>query len=184
MRSGAKAYRYRLHNREGMIVLVSCINGYIQHSTRLLQLHRVCQQLNIPVLTPVSLTPLQGLESTWFAGFFDADGTINFYMKNGRPQLSVRVVNKLLQDVEWFKKIFGGNIYFDSSQNGYYQWSIQSKKDILQSYQFFMKHCRSFKSRRFFLVEEYYSLISLRAYKEDSYYYKAWLAFNEKWNKK
>ena len=159
MRSGAKAYRYRLHNREGMIILVSCINGYIQHSTRLLQLHRVCQQLNIPVLTPVSLIPLKGIESSWFAGFFDADGTINYYMKNGQPQLSVRVVNKLLQDVEWFKKNFGGNIYFDSSKNGCYQWSIQSKEDILQCYQFFMKNCRSFKSRRFFLVEEYYSLM-------------------------
>ncbi len=34
MRSGAKAkaYRYRLHNKEGMIKLIQCINGNIRHS--------------------------------------------------------------------------------------------------------------------------------------------------------
>jgi len=56
MRSGAKAYRYRLHNRERMERLVECINGYIRHSTRLAQLHRVCQVLGKPVITPVQLT--------------------------------------------------------------------------------------------------------------------------------
>ncbi|KAL0386387.1 UNVERIFIED_CONTAM: Cytochrome c oxidase subunit [Sesamum latifolium] len=52
MRSGAKAYRYRLHNQ---------------------------------------------------LGFFDADGTIGIAMKNRLPQLSIRVTNKLLQDVESYK---------------------------------------------------------------------------------
>jgi hypothetical protein len=42
-------------------------------------------------------------------------------MKNNRPQLSLRVTNKLQVDVEPFKSVFGGNIYYDSSQNGYYQ---------------------------------------------------------------
>jgi hypothetical protein len=93
MRSGAKAYRYRLHNRQGMINLIHCINGYIRHSSRLLQLHRVCQQLNIPVIGTAPLCyleeeeasemlPLQANKSSWFAGFFDADGTIGIYMKN------------------------------------------------------------------------------------------------------
>lgn len=41
MRSGVKAYRYRLHNREGMIQLINCIIGYIRHYSRVLQLHRV-----------------------------------------------------------------------------------------------------------------------------------------------
>lgn len=179
MRSGAKAYRYRLHNRQGMITLITCINGYIQHSSRLLQLHRVCQQLNIPVISPVTMTS----SSAWFAGFFDADGTIGYYIKNSYPQLSVRVANKLLQDVEWYKTVFGGNIYFDSSQNGYYHWSIQSKEDVLELHKYFAKYCRSHKSQRFFLVEEYYTLVSLQAYKPDSDYHKAWQAFNKKWNK-
>jgi len=180
MRSGAKAYRYRLHNREGMINLLHCINGHIRHSSRLLQLHRVCQQLNIPVINPVSLDK----SSSWFAGFFDADGTIGFSMKNLRPQLTIRVVNKLLQDVQWYKQVFGGYIYFDSSQNGYYHWSIQSREDVLTTLEYF-KHskCRSHKSHRFFLIEEYFYLRDLEAFKPDSIHHKVWQAFIVKWNK-
>ncbi|KAG1152638.1 hypothetical protein G6F37_000167 [Rhizopus arrhizus] len=86
MRSGAKAYRYRLHNKQGMINLINCINGYTRHTSRLQQLHRVCQQLEISVIYPIKLDK----ESNWFAGFFDADGTITMSMKNNRPQLSIR----------------------------------------------------------------------------------------------
>jgi hypothetical protein len=179
MRSGVKAYRFRLHNRQGMILLISCINGYIQHSSRLVQLHRVCQHLNIPVISPIAMTNC----SAWFAGFFDADGTIGFYMKNSHPQLTVRVTNKLLNDVQPFNNVLGGSIYFDSSQNGYYNWTIQSKENILRLHDYFAKNCRSHKSRRFFLVEEYYTLVSLRAYNHNSDYHKAWQAFNNKWNK-
>src|SRR5205814_4978599 len=62
----------RLHNKQGMIDLIHCINGYIRHSSRLLQLHRVCLQLSIPLIQPTSLNK----DSSWFAGFFDADGKI------------------------------------------------------------------------------------------------------------
>ncbi|KAL6569793.1 cytochrome c oxidase subunit 1 [Orobanche minor] len=156
MREGAKAYRYRLHNHLGMIKLMNCINGHIRHSARLLQLHRVCQVLEIPVILPIPLDA----QSNWFAGFFDADGTISIAMKHGLPQLSIRVTNKLLQDLESYKVVFGGSLYFDSSQNGYYQWSIQSRKDVIMMLSYFKsKTFRSHKSRRFFLIEEYYSMV-------------------------
>lgn len=179
MRSGAKAYRYRLHNREGVIKLVNCINGHIRHTARLMQLHLVCLHLNIPLLDPVNLN----ISSHWFAGFFDADGTIGFSMKNQRPQLSIRVTNKKLQDVQWFKQVLGGNIYFDSSQNGYYQWSLQSRRDILDVQIYFKNKCRSYKSHRFFLIEDYYNLCDLGAFKPESIHYGAWLTFTKKWNK-
>lgn len=179
MRSGAKAYRYRLHNREGMIKLIRCINGQIRHTSRLLQLHRVCQQLNIPTLEPVTLSTT----SYWFAGFFDAEGTIGISMKNLWPQLSVRVVNKLLPDVQGYKQVFGGNIYFDSSQNGYYHWSVQSREDIFKVQEYFKGKCKSNNSHRFFLIKEYYSLRDLKAFQLNSIHHKAWLAFINKWNK-
>lgn len=115
IRSGAKAYRYRLHNKLSMINLVNYINGNSRHSSRLIQLHRVCQQLTIPVISPVDFS------SSWFAGFFDANGTIGFYMKNGTPQLIISVTSRLMQDVQYYTDLFGGYIYFDSSQNGYYK---------------------------------------------------------------
>lgn len=178
MRSGAKAYRYRLHHREGMIHLIHCINGHIRHSTRILQLHRVCQVLDIPVLDSLPLSPT----SAWFAGFFDADGTIGIHLINSWPRLSIRVTNKLLQDIDWFKQAFGGNLYFDSSQNGYYQWSIESRVNIenfINCFQF--QYCRSQKSQRFFLIKEYYNLRDLKAFKNESIHNKTWQVFMSKW---
>lgn len=58
-------------------------------------------------------------------------GTIGIYMKNLRPQLTIRVVKKLLQDVEYYRIFLGGNIDFYRSHNGYYCWSVKSRKDVL-----------------------------------------------------
>jgi hypothetical protein len=102
-------------------------------------------------------------------------------MKHQLPQLSIRVTNKLLQDVESYKVVFGGKIYFDSSKNGYYHWSVQSRKDVLFMLSDFKSSTwRSNKSRRFFLIEEYYSLYE---FKPDSMNHKARLAFLDKWKK-
>ena len=162
-----------------MITLVNSINGHIRHTSRLLQLHRVCQQLNISVLESVSLTT----SSYWFAGFFDADGTVGFSIKNFRPQLSIRVTNKLLADVQWYKQVFGGYLYYDSSQNGYYQWSVQSREDLVKMKDYFKGKCRSHKSHRFFLIDEYLKLKDLKAFFEDNIHHKAWQAFLVKWQK-
>lgn len=178
LRSGAKAYRYRLTNHAGMITLINCINGFIQHSTRLQQLHRVCLELNLAVISPVPLTS----DSGWFAGFFDADGTIGYYIKNIHPQLTISVTNKQLVDVQPFMAILGGYIYFDSSQNGYYKWCVQSTTDVTRLSSVFARICRSRKSRRFFLVNQYYSLVALKAYLPNSVHHKAWQVFNKKWN--
>lgn len=179
-RTGAKAWRYRLHNKQGMIHLIDCINGNIRHSTHLLQLHRVCQQLRIPLIQPSSLNR----DSSWFAGFFDADGTITMSMKNQHPQLSLRATNKLMQDVQWFKDIFGGSIYFDSAQNGYYHWSVQSRQDVLAMVDYFKTHTmRSHKSHRLHLIYDYYVLRDLQAYKPDSLHNKSWQDFMAKWSK-
>jgi len=180
MRSGAKAYRYRLHNKQGMVTLIQCINGYIRHTSRLQQLHRVCQQLSISVIYPKMLDK----DSSWFAGFFDADGTITLSMKNNYPQLSIRAVNKHLQDVQCFKEVLGGNIYFDSAKNGYYQWSVQSREDIKNIIKYLKKNTiRSHKSHRLFLIQDYYVLRELKAFKPLSIHHKAWQDFMNKWNK-
>jgi len=183
LRSGVKAVRYRLHNRIGMINLINSINGNIRNSKRLIQLHNVCSILNIPIQYPINLT----LNNSWLSGFFDADGTITYSLKNNYPQLTISVTNKLLIDVEMYKNLFGGNIYFDKSQNGYYKWSIQSKKDILNFIEYIKNNpSRTIKFNRLMLCKLYYNLIELKAYKSeiDSINYKAWLSFNKKWDKK
>lgn len=51
------------------------------------------------------------------------DGTIGYYLKGpyNRPQLTLSVTNKLYVDVVHFMTYFGGAIYFDKAQNGYYK---------------------------------------------------------------
>ena len=185
LRSGAKALRYRLHNKEGVIDLINRINGKIRHSARLKQLNLLCTKLNIQLIFPDKLHYGHG----WFSGFFDADGTITISCKGiySVPQLTISVTNKLLADVIHFKDVFNGNIYFDKAQNGYYKWSIQSKDDILYFFNY-IKKCPSYsiKRKRLFLINEYYSLKNMKADKADkkSAQYKAWNIFLDKWNSK
>jgi hypothetical protein len=174
VRSGVRAIRYRLHNKLGMLKLISRINGLIRHTSRIKQLNNVCATLNIPCLTPDSLHNKHG----WFAGFFDADGTIGFSIKGkySIPQLTLSVTNKLLIDVVYYQNVFGGNIYYDKAHNGYYKWTIQSESDILSLFEYF-KYCpsRSIKRKRLFLIKEYYKLVKMGAYKApiDSAFHKA-----------
>ena len=126
LRSGVKALRYRLHNKKGMVELINRINGNIRHTSRIKQLDLICSILKINIKYPSDLT----INNGWFSGFFDADGTITYSIKNNHPQLTISVTNKLLVDVVAFKDIFSGNIYYDKGQNGYYKWSIQSRIDI------------------------------------------------------
>ena len=181
LRSGVKALRYRLHDDKGIRDLVNRINGNIRHTSRLKQLEIVCLNLNIPIIYPKDIT----IDNGWFAGFFDADGTITYSIKNQNPLLTISVTNKLFIDVANYQKIFNGNIYFDKGQNGYYKWSIQDRTDIdfFKSY-LFKFTSRSNKKKRLFLIDNYYYLKDLRAYKAsvDSPLSKAWISFNNKWN--
>lgn len=182
LRSGVKALRYRLHNKNGMINLITRINGNIRHSSRLKQLDAVCLLLNIPIRYPETIT----IDDGWFAGFFDADGTITYSIKNNYPQLTISVTNKLLIDIANYKTIFNGNIYFDKSQNGYYKWSIQKKYDIDFFKSYLQKYpSRSNKKQRLFLIDEYYTLKDLKAYcaPAETPLAKAWTNFNNKWRR-
>jgi len=117
LRSGVNAIRYRLHNKKGMINLIQIINGKIRHTSRIKQLNSICSKLGIDTIYPSDIT----INNGWFSGFFDADGTITYSIKNNYPQLTISVTNKLFTDIIVFKNTFGGNIYYDRGQNGYYK---------------------------------------------------------------
>lgn len=188
LRSGVKAIRYRLQNRDGMIKLINNINGNIRHSKRLLQLHKICTILDIEIKKPIPLT----INNAWFTGFFDADGTINYNYRDKdnklkiRPQLTISVTNKYLQDVEPYLEIFGGNIYYDKSQNGYYKWSINNEELHMKYYNYNkINPSKSFKGNRIFLIKEYYKLYNLKAFRSEinTLLLKSWLIFDKKWHK-
>lgn len=179
VRAGMNAIRYRLHNKLGMIDLITRVNGHIRNPVRLKQLKLICDKLNITLLGPCPLD----LSNGWFSGFFDADGTITLSLKNGYPQLTISVSNKYKQNVMLFKLTFGGNIYFDKGGYGSYKWSIQSEKDI-ELYMNYIKQypSRSHKKQRLFLVPKYYKFKNLKAYKnKNSILYKVWQNLLENW---
>ena len=182
LRSGSNSIRYRLHNKEGMKKLINAINGNIRNTKRLVQLEKVCILLDIKIKKAESLT----INNNWFSGFFDADGTINFYMQNGRPQLFISVTNKYLVDVEDFQKVFGGSIYFDKSQQGYYKWTITNETSHTIFYNYILNSpSRSFKGNKLYLIPNFYKLYNLKAYKKDnnnSLLFKAWENFSKKWH--
>lgn len=121
-RSGAKAVRIRIRQKKLIIDLVNRVNGYIYNSVRFNQLNRLCSHLNISCIIPDQ----NNVPLPWFMGMLDADGTINFYphFKNEiiyRNQLTIRVYQKYLINIQAFQNMFGGSINYDKSGRGGYQ---------------------------------------------------------------
>lgn len=117
LRAGVRAYRYRLHNREGMVNLVNRVNGNIRNSKRVPAFIKVCISLNIPYRPAAALS---GTSNAWFSGFFDADGTITAKLDTQSPSITISVSNKEKVDVEPFL-VFKGNIYYSKGVYGHYQ---------------------------------------------------------------
>ena len=47
--------RYRLHNKKGLLNLISGINGLIRNPIRMLQLAKICEKYDIPFYYPEKL---------------------------------------------------------------------------------------------------------------------------------
>ena len=75
LRSGVKALRYRLHNKEGLLNLINDVNGQIRNPKRLVQLNKICIKYNLNLIWSATRNNLT-LDNGWLSGFFDADGTI------------------------------------------------------------------------------------------------------------
>lgn len=180
LRSGSKSIRYRLHHKKGIENLLYRINGEIRNSVRLEQLKKMCDKFNINFKKPTPIT----CNNAWFAGFFDADGTITMSIKNDNPQLTISVSNKKEIDIIYYKNVFKGNIYFDKGSHGSYKWTIQSELHVLEFLNYIKKYpARSNKKQRLFLIPRYYELKKLKAYKAEinSLQFKAWNQFLLKW---
>jgi hypothetical protein len=54
--SNAKALKYKLRNRKGLIALINDINGLIRNPTRLLQMNKLCVKFNLELKYPNNIT--------------------------------------------------------------------------------------------------------------------------------
>ena len=128
-RTKSKAYRWRLHNKFGMINLISLINGKLKTSIKHVQFTKVCNALNI---IPSTSDNNISSHNAWFTGFFDAEGS--FHCKSSDFQLSLSISLKdktLLSNI--FSEFKVGSLYEDISCKGsnYYLTSRSDLKVIL-----------------------------------------------------
>ena len=179
LRSGANALRYRLHHKSGFLNLIKDVNGNIRNSNRLLQLNRICNKYEINLIYPNKLIFYNG----WLSGFFDADGSIT--INRSTAQFSISISQKSIDLLNNLAKIYGGNVYADSSSQTF-KWVISKKEEILILLNYFKKYPpKSEKSKRLFLVLKFYELKDLKAHKAlpDTIFYKSWNYFYNKWLK-
>jgi hypothetical protein len=179
LRSKAKAFRYRLHHKMGIINVLNCLNGLIQNSVRFNQLKNLLDHYNLPLLNQAQLT----LNTAWFSGFFDGDGTISYSFKKNWPQLVLSISNKKVVDCQLFQPLFGGFIHFDKRSNTY-KWEIYKKTTILFFYDYLKKYpLKSSKSQRIKLIPTFFKLRDLRAYNQPKtcLIYKKWVLFENQW---
>jgi hypothetical protein len=178
LRSGAKALRYRLHHKSGLLKLINDVNGHIRNSHRLVQLNKICHKYEIVLIYPEKLTFNNG----WLSGFFDADATVTINKTN--TQLSISVSQKTSELLQPLIELYGGNIYIDRGSSQSFKWYITKREDILNLIEYFKKHpSRSAKKQRLFLIPKFYELKDLGAHKAmpDTLIYRSWEYFYKKW---
>lgn len=175
LRSGSKSLRYRLHHKNGLLLLLNDVNGLIRHSIRLIQYNRLCYHYNIIVL---DMKPLF-FENCWMAGFFDADGTIS--INNLNYQLSISISQKTQELLLIIQNLYGGFINIDRSSNTYKLYITKQETILYLVENYFKKsYIYSYKRKRLFLIEEYYSLINLK--NNDNIFFEIiWNNFYKKW---
>jgi hypothetical protein len=105
LRSNAKALRYRLHHKDGLINLINDVNGEIRNSYRLVQLNKICFKYGITLIYPQKLT----CENGWLSGFFDADGSVTITQSHW--QLSLTATQKTSELLTPLVDLYGGNVY-------------------------------------------------------------------------
>ena len=187
-RSGVKAVRYRTQNKQSIIKIINCLNGLIINNVRLIQLHKACLALNIPIKDPITPT----IDSAYVSGLLDSDGSINiykhYYNDTYRYQLTISIANKSRSNIEFLLNIIGGNIYFDKSDNGRYIWKANSKLLHLKLYDYFLKYPpKTIKNHRTHLIKKFHELNDLKVYRDTdilSLNFKNWKNFMAKWDNK
>ena len=177
LRSGVNWLRYRMHHRKGMLDLINAVNGEIRNPTRLLQLKKICDLYNIPIISPAPLTYGNG----WFSGFFDSDGSVYFNIQSSQIFITAAQKNRFILDP--LPSLYGGSIYIQKES---FKWVVYKKSEIVSLLNYF-KICpsRSAKFNRILMIKRYYELKELKAQLQssESILGKAWNKFLLKWEK-
>ena len=163
LRSNAKAFRYRLHHKEGLLNLINDVNGKIRNPNRLIQLNKICEKYELNLIQPEILIKNDG----WLSGFFDADGSIS--IQSNTLQLSISASQKTSYLLNPLVKLYGGHVYVDRGAYGSFKWYVTKKEEIIQLIEYFKEYpSRSAKNNRLHLIPKFYKLKNMKAHKTDS----------------
>lgn len=150
--SGGNAFRYRLHNKQGIVSLIHDINGMLYNPIRIGQFQSLCNLYNITITSNVPLL----YNSAYLSGLFDTDGSIYMNVKSNQVFLTITQKNRELLDL--ISSIYGGKVYYTNKKKSAFKWTVFNKKEviyILDNY-FHWNPCVSAKNKRFNLVKEFY----------------------------
>lgn len=179
LRSNAKALRYRLHHKSGLLNLINDVNGHIRNPHRLVQLNKICIKYDISLIWPEKLTQDNG----WLSGFLDSDGTITIN-KSSNWQLSISAGQKTTELLTPLVDLYGGYVYIDRGSSKSFKWYVTKKEDVLKLIEYFKKHpSRSAKNKRLHLVNQFYELKAMQAHNAlpETLIGKSWSIFYNKW---
>lgn len=170
-RAGTHIIRYRLHNSPGILLLVKSLMPYINNPIRIIKLKKICNALSIPYIPPLELSP----NSSWFAGCWDADGSINL---NSSGLITISVSQKYINLPKLYEKHFGGRYSLDKAKNNTWKWQVQSRKMTLSmSKKLISLGARSYKINRLRLIPSIVDLLN-KNYHLSSFHtfkFKSWL---------
>jgi len=121
--SHAKAVRFRLHHKAGIIQVINDINGLLQNPVRIAQLQQVCALYAIGFIPTVNLE----YSSAYLSGLFDSDGSIYYNKSSNQIFITVTQKDRFLLDL--LKSIYGGMVYV--SHKTAYKWTVSKKDDII-----------------------------------------------------
>ena len=122
--SGAKAYKYKLRNKKGLLHLINDINGLIRNPIRLLQMNKLCNKYEILIKYPKALTYSNG----WLSGFIDSDGSVYLNEKSGQIFISITQKNRFL--LEPLVSLYGGRIDILSPKIEAFKYVIYRKNEL------------------------------------------------------
>jgi hypothetical protein len=103
--SHAKAIRFRLHHKAGILQVINDINGLIQNPVRLIQFRKICTIYNVEVIPSVELK----YDSAYLSGLFDTDGSVYFNKESMQVFITVSQKGRELLDI--LVPVYGGSVY-------------------------------------------------------------------------
>jgi LAGLIDADG endonuclease len=93
-KKGVNAYVLTINNKDGIILLVNLINGYMR-TPKIRSLYKLIDWINIKSNLEISKLPIDNSDiskNSWFAGFADADGhfSVRTSIKSKYPRIDCR----------------------------------------------------------------------------------------------